>query len=139
MQHTLPGPHPGLSQELNDQIAQTMIEGGADLRRLKTGQAIEATTRNTKYRIERVHDGEKNFPFLMSGHPRLCPEPTRAAISGSSHGGGMLRLGFVGRGMRMEFRLANKDRGYMTTEIAELVEAEPGSATPNTDGDSSNA
>ena len=120
--NTLPERHPNLSRELNDQITRTLIEGGADLRKLKPGRVVEATTRNTRYRIERVHDGEKDFPFLMSGQPRMCPEPRRAAISGSSYGGGMLRLGFIGRGMRMEFRLASEDRSYTTTEVLELVE-----------------
>ena len=119
---TLPERHPNLSRELNDQVAQTLIEGGSDLRKLETGRVREVTTRNTRYRIERVHDGEKNFPFLMSGHQRICPEAKRAAISGSSYGGGMLRIGFIGRGMQMEFQLASDDRRYTTTEVRELVE-----------------
>ena len=127
----MPESHPNLSRELNDQVAESMIQGGADLGKLAIGGVVEATTRNTKYRIERVHDGEHDSPFLISGHPRICPEPKRAAISGSSYGGGMLRIGFIGRGMLMEFQLAGDDRSYTTTQVGEVVETAP--STQGTD------
>jgi len=40
---------------------------------------------------------------LISGHPEYCPEPVLVAITGSSWGGSMLKSGFVGRGMHLEF------------------------------------
>ena len=130
----LPEHHPGLSAKINDQIAKTLIDGTADLRKLKVGEIIEVTTTNTKYRIERVRDRDAEYPFLMSGHPRLCPEPVRASISGSTfdRSGGMLSIDFVGRRMFMEFHLAGHDRTFTTTEVAEVEEIGSGDRPTNT-------
>ena len=113
--------HPGLSPEINRQIHQTLIEGGADLRLLPTGGTIEVQTRNTLYRIERVGNDGETHPFLLSGHPRICPKPRRVAISGSSFGGGMLRMQFVGRAMNLEFS-TEEGKPYVTSPIAEVRE-----------------
>lgn len=121
---TLPEQHPNLSDTLNQQVAESSVAEGADLKALPVGGAIAVTTRNTSYRVERVHAGEKDLPFLISGHPRICPEPKRCGISGSSFGrGGMLRFGFIGRGMNMEFHVAGSTRRYTTTEVVEVREA----------------
>ena len=114
--------HPGLSTELNNQIARMAIEGGADITKLAKGKVLVVQTKNTKYRIERIAD-EGEQPFLISGHPRFCPEPRRGAVIGSTFDvGGMIRLGYIGRSMRMEFVL-NDDHGtYTTTPVAEVTE-----------------
>ena len=41
---------------------------------------------------------------MISGHPEFCPEPVQVAIAGSTWGGSMLKLQYVGRGMHLEFR-----------------------------------
>ena len=41
---------------------------------------------------------------LIWGHPQYCPEPVPVRIKGSTWGGSMLKLRFIGRGMRLEFR-----------------------------------
>ena len=56
MQGEFPESHPNLSPELNRRIQEMAIEGGADLKQLRTGRALEVQTRNTLYRIERVGD-----------------------------------------------------------------------------------
>ena len=117
----LPDRHPNLSPEIHDQIVRSTIEGGAKLALLPVGGVLRVRTRNTTYRIERVAEGESDHPFLLSGHPRICPEPVRAGISGSSYGGGMLHRQFIGRGMLMEFHV-RRDRSYTTTPIAEVEE-----------------
>jgi len=38
------------------------------------------------------------------GHPQYCPEPVAVRIAGSTWDGSMLKLQFIGRGMRLEFR-----------------------------------
>ncbi len=90
---TLPDPHPGLSPRLNAQV-------------------------------ERVAEGGTGHPFLLSGHPQICPKPTRATITGSTFGhGGMLRIGFIGRSMNMEFFVRGNPHAYTTTTIKEVEEA----------------
>ena len=121
---TLPDPHPGLSPRLNAQVAQSLIEGGAKLSKLPVGGALRVRTQNTTYRIERIAEGETGHPFLLSGHPRICPQPRRATITGSTFGrGGMLRIGFVGHTMNMEFHVEGETRAYTTTTIDEVEEA----------------
>ena len=122
--------HPNLSPEINRQIHQTLIEGGADLRLLPTGGTIEVQTMNTLYRIERVGNDDEAHPFLLSGHPRICPEPRRVAISGSSFGSGMLRMQFVGRAMNLEFSTENGNP-YVTSPIAEVQEVNTASGEPS--------
>jgi hypothetical protein len=46
-------------------------------------------------------DGEQ---ALISGHPQFCPDPVLVTIDGSNWGGSLLKRGFIGRGMRLEFR-----------------------------------
>ena len=122
----LPDHHPNLSPELNARIADSMIEGGADLRKLGVGKILNVRTKNTSYRIERVEGPGADCPFLLSGHPRICPEPTRAGISGSTFGrGGMLRMGFIGRGMHMEFHVERENQTFTTSEVVEVEEDRP--------------
>jgi hypothetical protein len=40
---------------------------------------------------------------LISGHPSYCSEPVPVRIAGSTWGGSMLKLRFIGRGMHVEF------------------------------------
>ena len=122
MEPTWPERHPNLGREIGDQMERSAIEGGARLERLPVGGVLEVTTENTDYRIERVAEGESGYPFRLSGHPRLCPEPVRAGISGSSYGGALLRRGFIGRGMQMEFHLEGGG-WYTTTPISRVEEA----------------
>lgn len=76
-------------------------------------------------------EGDRNYPFLMSGHPRLCPQPTRVAIAGSTRGrGGTLHIGWIDRMMNMEFTVENTGSSYTTTDILEVEEMDgpPGTA-----------
>jgi len=57
---------------------------------------------------------------LLSGHPEFCPEPVQVAISGSTWGGSMLKLQFVGRGMHLEFRHPDYEGPIITSRIADI-------------------
>jgi hypothetical protein len=99
--------HPGLmqgtasfSREIARGIVKSEIDGGVYLSQLRKGEAIVVDTENRSYRIE-VRDDDAAY---ISGHPVFCPEPTRVSIHGSSWGGSMLKVAFVGRGMYLEFQ-----------------------------------
>ena len=93
-------PHPNFSDEVNRNIVQSEIEGGVYLDELSEGAILEVETQNHWYTIVVRGRGRE----LISGHPQYCPQPIPVRIEGSTWGGSMLKLRFIGRGMRLEFR-----------------------------------
>jgi len=93
-------PIPVFSDEINRNIVRSEVEGGVYLKDLPKGSELEVETENRAYRI-RV---EADSKVLISGHPRFCPQPILVSIQGSSWGGSMLKVAYIGRGMHLEFR-----------------------------------
>ena len=91
--------HRHLSDRINHNIIQSEIDGGVFVRDLTRGQALEIETHDCRYTFVYRGDGLG----LLSGHPCICPEPVMVAIQGSTWGGSMLKTGFIGRGMHLEF------------------------------------
>jgi len=115
-------PHSGLSEQINHNIIQSEIEGGVYLESLPEGTVLEMQTKNHQYRI--LNQGRGGH-VLISGHPEFCPSPLRARINGSTWGGSMLKMGFIGRGMRLEFVPA---RGKVITTSRVIDVREVGAA-----------
>lgn len=92
-------PSPHLSDTVNHNIVQSEIEGGVHLRDVQPGTVLEVETENRAYTIQYQGLGQA----LISGHPVFCPEPVLVTIHGSTWGGSMIKTGFIGRGMRLEF------------------------------------
>jgi hypothetical protein len=90
---------PHLDGAVNRRIVQSEIEGGVHLGDLAPGTVIEVETENRAYTIRYEGLGRA----LISGHPLFCPRPTAVTIHGSTWGGSMIKTGFIGRGMRLEF------------------------------------
>jgi hypothetical protein len=88
------------SDEINRNIVQSEVEGGVYLKDLPKGCELEVETENRAYRLK-VQAGSK---VLISGHPEFCPSPIQVSIHGSSWGGSMLKVAYIGRGMHLEFR-----------------------------------
>jgi len=93
-------PHPNLSDEVNRNIVQSEIEGGVYLDDLAEGAVLKVEMQNRWYTIVIRARGKE----LISGHPQYCRDPVPVRIGGSTWGGSMLKLRFIGRGMRLEFR-----------------------------------
>src|ERR1051326_7632282 len=93
-------PHPHFDDVVNRRIVRSEIEGGVLLDDLPDGAELEIETENRCYRLRVCGPGEA----LISGHPRLCPEPVLVKIHGSTWGGSLLRRMFIGRGLQLEFR-----------------------------------
>src|SRR5271155_3839443 len=91
-------PHPNLSDEVNNAIAESELAGGVFLDKLAAGKKLQVQTKKTLYTIERREDG-----LYISGNAKYCAEPTKCRIPGSNFGGSMLKMNFVGRGMFLEF------------------------------------
>ena len=80
--------------------AQPEREEGVHLDDLPVGAVLEVETAHHTYRIENRGDGK----VLIAGHPEYCPEPVLVDLHGSIGEGSMLKMWFLGPGMRMEFQ-----------------------------------
>jgi hypothetical protein len=87
-----------LSDEVNSNITESELAGGADITKLEAGKRLVVKTKNTTYTIEHREDG-----FYIWGNRKYCPVPTKCHINGSTWGGSMLKLHWIGIGMYMEF------------------------------------
>lgn len=114
-------PHPNLSDVVNHNILQSQFEGGVHLRDLQADAALEIETENRHYTV--VYRGRDEV--LICGHPLYCPQPVRVRIAGSNWGGSMLKAGFIGRGMHLEFRHPEYHHPIITSRIVEIREVLP--------------
>ena len=111
-------PHPNLSDTVNRNIVQSEIEGGVFLERLPPWTVLQIDTQHHSYTAVMLGN---NSAFL-SGHPIYCPEPVLVSIAGSTWGGSMLKLRFVGRGMHLEFHHPSYRMPIITSPIREIRE-----------------
>ena len=108
------------SPEVSRSIIRSEVEGGLDLNEVPVGAVILVETENRTYRIE-LRDGRTAY---ISGHPEFCPEPTCVIIRGSHWGGSMLKMGYVGRGMHLEFQHPE----YKTISTSRIVDVRSSAA-----------
>src|SRR5690242_5757783 len=119
---------------MNSDLLQPEIENeeeeGVALDELPVGARLEIETRHHTYVLENRGDGKA----IISGHPEYCPDPVLVTIYGSTWGGPMLKMRFLGRGMRLEFKhpVLGPVRTSAIRDIRELTPA------PNSGGHSSN-
>jgi len=101
-------------------IEESKKNGGVQLDKLAVGACLEAQTRNTLYKIK-VLENEK---YMIEGG-FYFEEPTEASIAGSTWGGSMLKQGWLGIDMYIEFwhpnnRLGNGNGTITTTAVKSL-------------------
>ena len=111
-------PHPNLSDAVNGNIVQSEIEGGVFLDSLQPATVLQIQTQHNCYTAVLIGGSRA----LISGHPRYCPQPVLVAIAGSTWGGSMLKLHFVGRGMHLEFHHPEYRTPIVTSLIQEIQE-----------------
>ena len=109
-------PHPNLADEVNRGIVQSEIEGGVFLNDLPPSTVLEIQTMHHCYKAVLLGGSEA----LLSGHPEFCPEPVQVAIAGSTWGGSMLKMQYVGRGMHLEFRHPGYATPIVTSPIQDI-------------------
>src|SRR3954470_22714667 len=114
-------PHPNLADEVNRGIVQSEIEGGVFLNDLPPSTVLEIQTMHHRYTAVLLGGSDA----LISGHPEFCPEPVQVAIAGSTWGGSMLKLQYVGRGMHLEFRHPGYATPIVTSPIQEIRDNVP--------------
>jgi hypothetical protein len=111
-------PHPNLANEVNGNIVQSEIEGGVFLEGLPPDTVLQIQTQHHFYTAELLGEGSA----LISGHPQFCPEPVQVTISGSTWGGSMLKMRYIGRGMHLEFHHPAYSTPIVTSAIQEIRE-----------------
>ena len=79
---------------------QSLREEGVYLDDLAMGVVIEAVTGHHTYRLENRGNGD----VLISGHPVYCPEPVLVELHGSIGDDQMIKMWFIGTGVRLVFR-----------------------------------
>lgn len=118
---------PNLSDEVNRQIVRSEIEGGVYLRDLHCGDALQIEIQDWVCTFQYCGENEA----LVGGHGRICPQPVRVQVAGSTWGGSMLKQHFIGRGMHLEFIHPTLGR-VVTAAIREIREL-PQPAQPTGD------
>src|ERR1700674_6141263 len=111
-------PPPNLSDKVNGGIIQSEIEGGVFLHDLPPSTVLEIQTMHHCYRAVLLGGSDA----MISGHPEFCPEPVLVAIAGSTWGGSMLKLRYIGRGMHLEFCHPEYRTPIVTSRIQEVRE-----------------
>ena len=89
-------------EDFDDLISNT---SGADLRQLNKGDLVFIRTMNSLYRIE-ILDPASNQVTIQGGS--FFSLPTSALLRGSSKGGAILKMGWIGVGLQMEIVLSQK-------------------------------
>jgi hypothetical protein len=111
-------PHPSLSDEVNRNLVQSEIEGGVFLEGLPPDTMLQIRTQHHFYTVLLLGEGS----VLISGHPQYCPQPVQVTIAGSTWGGSMLKMHFIGRGMHLEFHHPAYITAIITSPIQEIRE-----------------
>lgn len=114
-------PHPNLSETLNRNIVQSEIEGGVFINDLPPSTVLEIQTMHHCYTAVFLGGSQA----LISGHPQFCPRPVPVAIAGSTWGGSVLKMRFVGRGMHLEFHHPEYSTPIITSCIQEIRDCPP--------------
>ncbi len=88
----------GLAGAVRRLIDRSETDGGLRLSTLRDGSRVVVRTQNRSYELE-VRHGR----VWICGHPVFCPRPVPVRVRGSSWGGSMLKVAYIGRGMHLEF------------------------------------
>ena len=127
LQVTMFHPHANLGDEVNHNIVQSEIEGGVFLADLQPQTVLKIHTQHHCYTAVFLGDNQA----LIWGHPEFCPRPVPVAIAGSTWGGTMLKVRFLGRGMRLEFHHPAYRTPIITSPIREINERRPRQPQPS--------
>ena len=88
-----------LDPKINELIQEQQEKGGIDITTLEPGTKIEVQTRNSTYKIKVLNPGKKKIEIQGGLH---ITEPEEAFLTGSTWGGSMLKMGWIGYMMCME-------------------------------------
>ena len=99
-----------LHSSILERVEQSERDGGVVLEDLPRGQRVEIQTKHTLYVVSRCAIGH----LYIEGSEKYCPTPVRCQIHGSTWGTPMIKVGFIGVGMHMEYS-TDEHRGTILT------------------------
>lgn len=85
---------------LLQKIKDSEREGGFSIFSSVPGTRINVYTQNSLYDITVIDSAKKEI--LIKGTGRYFNKPTRAFLSGSTYGGSVIKMGWIGLDMNME-------------------------------------
>jgi hypothetical protein len=100
-----------------DSFARATTGPGVALRQLEALTELRVETRNTTYRVVVTRDAD----VVIQGGA-FFPDPTHAHVEGASLGGSLLKVGWIGVGLRMEI-VADGQR-IVTTPVRSIAVAD---------------
>jgi hypothetical protein len=118
LQPKLFSPHPNLANPVNRAIVQSEIEGGVLLSDMPPKTVLDIRTQHRWYRMKYFGEGKAE----ISGHPQYCPRPVQVLIHGSTWGGSMLKVRYIGRGMNLEFQHPEYGSPIVASPIVDIRE-----------------
>lgn len=107
--------HPNLDNRIVDKINESEKAGGVFLKNVPVNSTINIKTGNSLYTVHKTDSGE-----TIKGHPKYCPSPVDCRINGSTHGGSIIKIGWIGIGMHLEFFLTETDKMITTSAIESI-------------------
>ena len=115
-------PHPNLSDEINRCIDSSTPDNGVTLSKLPAGTVLTVRVEGGDVYTIKILRLAATDPFkvLIQGG-RYFPEQTEVYFSGSTWGGSMLKIHWVGVDMHMEIGHPNKP-GVITTSAVESIQ-----------------
>lgn len=87
---------------INASSLETLLgtfDDGVFLSDIEHGTTLLVVTESRTYALVALGNREA----LISGHPEHCPSPVRVRVQGSTWGGSLLRMDFIGKGMHLEY------------------------------------
>lgn len=108
--------HPNLDPKIVDNINRSEKDGGIFIKDLNIHTKLKVHTRNSIYDIE-ILEPDKNKVMII-GNNSCFLDPTEVYINGSTWGGSMLKLGYIGKGMHLEIVY---DRKRITTSMIKAI------------------
>jgi hypothetical protein len=87
-----------------------------DVQALETGTALSVYTQNTHYRITVLNGASRSVVVQGGFH---FPEPTHAHLQGASGPGSVMKIGWIGAGLRME--IADDGRHVVTSPVRSIT------------------
>lgn len=107
--------HRNLDRQIVDKINESEKAGGVFLKNVPVNSTINIKTGNSLYAVRKTGSGE-----TIKGHPEYCPSPVNCRINGSTFGGSMLKIGWIGIGMHLEVFLTDTQKTITTSAIENI-------------------